>query len=76
MENCIDVPSFFLSYPIFCLDYSLVGRVKMEIHSLLNGMKVKEPSRERTMGSERNLLVLCSLTQPKIDFWLQVKTAK
>lgn len=46
----------FFSHPI-SLDYFLVGQVKMESHSLLNGMKVREPLREHTMGSERNLPV-------------------
>lgn len=73
-ENCIDMPSY-LSYPI-SVDYFLVGRVKMASHSLLNGMKVKEPLREHTMGSERNLPVSCSLTPPKIAFWLLVKMAR
>ncbi|XP_028191049.1 uncharacterized protein LOC114376922 isoform X1 [Glycine soja] len=58
------------------VDRFLVELVKMESHFLLNGMKVKEPLREHTMGSERNPLVLCSLTQPKINFWLLVKMAK
>ncbi|KAG5010068.1 hypothetical protein JHK87_018583 [Glycine soja] len=58
------------------VDRFLVELVKTESHFLLNGMKVKEPLREHTMSSERNPLVLCSLTQPKINFWLLVKMAK
>jgi len=56
--------------------YSLVGQVKMESLFLLNGMKVKEPSREHTTGLEKNQLVLCSLTQPKTAFWLLVKMVR
>ena len=61
---------------IISIDCFLAELVKMENHFLLNGMKVKELLREHTMGSERNPLVSCSLTQPKIAFWLLVKMAK
>ncbi|KAI5398604.1 Topless- protein 3 [Lathyrus oleraceus] len=67
-----DAPGHWCTTMLYSADGNcfLVGQVKMESLSLLNGMKVKEPLREHTMDSERNLPVLCSLTQPKTVFWL------
>ena len=74
--RCIILKFLMTFSKIFSPGYFLVGQVKMESLFLLNGMKVKEPLREHTIDSEKNLLELCSLTQPKIAFWLQVKMAK